>query len=74
MKEGKILSFLFLPEKELDLRFPKITRNLILAHLVMEKSRDQVLAYFGFHEIQNPILQLRNLSPWATNGAMELEI
>ena len=60
--------------KELDLRFPKITRNLVLAHLVMEKSRDQVLAYFGFHEIQNPILQLRNLSPWATNGAMELEI
>ena len=31
----KVPYFLFLDEKEHGLRFPKITRNLILAHLVM---------------------------------------
>ena len=60
--------------KEHGLRFPKITGNLILAHLVMEKSRDQVLAFFRCYDFKNLILQLLAWSPWTTIGAMELEI
>ena len=61
-------------EKEPGLRFPKITQNLVLAHLVMEKSRDQVWAFFGFYDFKNWILQLLTWSPLATIGVIELEI
>ena len=60
-------------KKEHDLRIQKITRNLILAHLVMAKSRDQVWAFFGFYDIKNSILQLLVWSPRATVGITELD-
>ena len=56
------------------LGFLKIIRNFILAHLIMEKSRDQVWAFFGFYDFENPILQLLNWSPWATSVVIHLEM